>query len=176
MTTSPSPFHETESYDRQWDPFEDDFPSQQQTQLQEVGKLGFCQLRDWEEGRTYNELPAKYIRHSIHWSFKIHSRVQSTNTETDLVLELASYWRLYLKPKLDQVSLSKMRTKRRNIEPEGTKIVLKVAQRSIDKFSRSCDKTDIDWPAIEKQLMLWADEFLEKKLTVEISFNYERRD
>ena len=23
--------------------------------LQEVGKLGVCQLRDWEEGRTYNE-------------------------------------------------------------------------------------------------------------------------
>jgi hypothetical protein len=26
MTTSPSPFHETESYDRQWDPFEDVTP------------------------------------------------------------------------------------------------------------------------------------------------------
>jgi hypothetical protein len=45
--TTPSPFHEVESYeDGQWDPFKDDFPSQQQTQLQEVGKLGFCQLRD----------------------------------------------------------------------------------------------------------------------------------
>ncbi|PQE03476.1 urea carboxylase protein [Rutstroemia sp. NJR-2017a BBW] len=100
--TSPSSFHEVESYDRQWDPFEDDFPSQQHAQLQEVEKLGFCQLRDWDEGRTYNESPAKYIHYSIHWSFKIHNRMQSTNTETDLVLELASYWRLYLKPKLDQ--------------------------------------------------------------------------
>ncbi|PVH68884.1 hypothetical protein DL98DRAFT_599137 [Cadophora sp. DSE1049] len=118
--TSPSSFHDVELYDGQWDPFEDDFPSQQQTQLQEAGKLRFCQLRDWEEGRTYNELPAKYLRYSIHWSFKIHNRVQSTNTETDLVLNLASHWRLYLKPKLDQ-----------------------------------------------------ADEFPEKKLTVEISFNYE---
>jgi len=152
--TSPSSFHEFESYNRQWDPFEDDFPSQQYAQLQEVEKLGFCQLREWEEGRTYNESPAKYIRYSIHWSFKIHNRVQSTNTETDLVLELASYWRLYLKPKLDQVCLSKMRTKRRTIESEGTKVVLKVAQRSVDKFSRSCDKTDIDWPEIEKQLTL----------------------
>lgn len=25
-----------------------------------VGKLGFCQLRDWEEGRTYNERPKVY--------------------------------------------------------------------------------------------------------------------
>ena len=58
-----------------------------------------------------------------------------------------------------------MRTKKRTIEPEGTKIVLKVAERSIDNFSRSCDKTDLDWSAIEKQLMLWADEFPEKKLT-----------
>jgi hypothetical protein len=171
--TSPSSFPEVESYDRQWDPFEDDFPSEQQTQSQELGKLGFCQLRDWEEGRTYDETPAKYIRYSIHWSFKIHNRVQATNTETDLVLELTSYWRLYLKPKLDQVCLSKMRTKRRTIESEGTKVVLKVAQRSIDNFSRSCEKTDIDWPVIEKQLMLWADEYPDKKLTIEISFNYE---
>lgn len=151
--TSPSPFYEAESYDRQWDPFEDDFLSQQ-TQLQEVGKLGFCQLRDWEEERTYNEYPAKYIHYSIHWSFKIHNRVQSINTETDLILELASYWHLYLKPKLDQVCLSKMRTKRRTIESEGTKVVLKVTQCSVDNFSRSCDKTDIDWPELEKQLTL----------------------
>lgn len=171
--TSPSLFHEVESYDRQWDPFEDDFPSQQQTQLQEVGKLEFCQLRDWEEGRTYNECPAKYIRYSIHWSFKIHNRVQSANTEADVVFELASYWRLFLKPKLDQVCLSKTRTKRRTIESEGTKVVLKVAQRSVDNFSRSCDKIDIDWPEIEKQLILWADEYPDKKLTIEISFNYE---
>lgn len=171
---SPSPFREVESYEGQWDdPFEDDFLSEQHTQPQEVEKLAFCQLRDWDEGRTYNELPAKYIHYSIHWSFKIHNRVQSTNTETDLVLELASYWRLFLKPKLDQVCLSKMRTKKRTIEPEGTKIVLKVAQRSIDNFSRSCDKTDIDWPVIEKQLTLWADEYPEKRLTVEISVNYE---
>jgi hypothetical protein len=148
--TSPSSFHKVESYDRQWDPFEDDFPSQQHTQLQEAEKLGFCQLRDWEEERTYNESLVKYIHYSIHWSFKIHNRMQSTNTETDLVLELASYWRLYLKPKLDQVCLSKIRTKRRFIESEGTKVVLKVAQHLIDNFSRSCDKTDIYWPVIEK--------------------------
>lgn len=107
--TSPSPFHEIESYgDGQWD-FEDDFPSQQQiqlqddghTQVQEVEKLGFCQLREWDEGRTYDERPPKHIHYSIDWSFKIHNRVQSKNTELDLVLVPTSYWRLFLKPKLE---------------------------------------------------------------------------
>jgi hypothetical protein len=47
MMTSPSSFQEIESYeDGLWDPFEDDFLSQQQTYVQDVGKLGFCQLRD----------------------------------------------------------------------------------------------------------------------------------
>ncbi|KAH6667356.1 hypothetical protein B0J14DRAFT_435731, partial [Halenospora varia] len=70
---------------------------------QEVKKLGFCQLRDWDEGRTYDERPSKHIHYSIDWSFKIHNRVQSKNTELDLVLVPASYWRLFLKPKLEQV-------------------------------------------------------------------------
>jgi hypothetical protein len=94
--TSPSPFHEVESYeDGQSDPFENDFPSQQQTQLQEVEKLGFCQLRDWDEGRTYDERPPKHIHYSIDWSFKIHNRVQSKNTELDLVLVPASIYKVF---------------------------------------------------------------------------------
>jgi len=40
-------------------------------QLQDIGKLRFCQLRDWEKGRIYNESLAKYIHYLIHWSFKI---------------------------------------------------------------------------------------------------------
>jgi len=124
------------------------------------------------KSRTYNEGPANYIYYSIHWSFKIHNRMQSTNIETDLILELALYWRLYFKPKLDQVYLSKMQTKRRFIESESTKVILKVAQRSVDNFSKSCNKTKIDWPIIEKQCILWANEFLDKKLTIEILFNY----
>ncbi|KAF8846810.1 hypothetical protein BDZ45DRAFT_709909 [Acephala macrosclerotiorum] len=143
-----------------------------ETQVEEVRKLGFCQLRDWDEEKTYDERPPKHIHYSINWSFKIHGRVQSKNTELDLVLVPASYWRLYLKPKLEQVCLSKMRAKKRTVESEDTKVVLKVTQRSVDNVTKSFDKTDIDWSVIEKQLTLWADRFPDKGLTIDISFNY----
>ena len=55
-------------------------------------------------------------------------------------------------------------------------MVLKVTQRSVDNVSKSCDKTDIDWPVIERQLTLWAEQYPDKKLTMEISFNYEYVD
>ena len=140
--------------------------------MEEVRKLGFCQLRDWDEEKTYDERPPQHIHYSIDWSFKIHGRVQSKNTELDLVLVPASYWRLFLKSKLEQVCLSKMRAKKRTVESEDTKIVLKVAQRSVDNVNKSFDKTDIDWSVIEKQLTLWADRFPDKGLIIDISFNY----
>ncbi|KAH6667357.1 hypothetical protein B0J14DRAFT_490018, partial [Halenospora varia] len=65
-----------------------------------------------------------------------------------------------------------MRAKKRTVESEDTKVVLKVTQRLEDNVTKSFDKTDIDWSVIEKQLMLWADRFPDKRLTVDISFNY----
>ena len=108
--------------------FEDDFPSQlqedNQTQLQEVEKAGFRQLRDWEAGRAYDERPAKYIHYSIDWSSEIHGRMQSKNTELALVLVPASYGRLFRKPMLEQACLNKMRTKKKPVESEDTKVII----------------------------------------------------
>lgn len=86
-----SPFHEIESYqDKQWDPFEDDFPTQpqpqtqlqggEQTQLQEGEKLSFCQLRDWDEGRTSDEHPPQYIHYSVDWNL---TRTQEADGSLD---------------------------------------------------------------------------------------------
>lgn len=98
--------------------------------------------------------------------------MQSKNTELDLVLVPASYWRLFLQPKLEQVCLSKMRAKKRTVESDDTKVILKVTQRSVDNVTKSFDKTDIDWSVIEKQLTLWANRFPDRGLTIDVSFNY----
>lgn len=47
-----------------------------------------------------------------------------------------------------------MRAKKRTVESEDTKVVLKVTQRSMDDVTKSFDKTDIDWLVIEKQLAI----------------------
>jgi hypothetical protein len=65
-----------------------------------------------------------------------------------------------------------MRAKKRTVESEDTKVILKVTQRSVDNITKSFDKTDIDWSVIEKQLTLWANRFPDKRLTIDVSFNY----
>ena len=58
MMTSPSPLLRSQIMSNGTH-FEDKFPSQQHTQLREIEKLDFCQLRDWNKERIYNESPAK---------------------------------------------------------------------------------------------------------------------
>lgn len=153
--TNPPPSHDTEFYnDEQWDPFEDDIASQPQTQLQDVDKLGFCQLSDWEEERSYNKDPPQYIHYSIEWRIRrirVNNRELSTDTEQDLVLVPASYWRLSLNPKLEKVLLSKVLAKKRNIKSEDTKVVMEVTQKR--PITKSFNETDIAWSVREKQLI-----------------------
>ncbi|KAG4427670.1 hypothetical protein IFR05_016847 [Cadophora sp. M221] len=113
------PLHEDE-----WDPFDDESFSQQQTQQDD--KLGFCQLSDWDEERTYDEDPPRYIHYSIEWNVKVNNREVSKETEQDLVLAPASYWRLFLESNLEKVLLRKMRVKNKTVKSEDTKIVVTV--------------------------------------------------
>ncbi|MCJ1284329.1 hypothetical protein MMC26_003660 [Xylographa opegraphella] len=158
--------------DGQWDPFEDDIPSQQQTQ--QADQLGFCQLSDWDEGKTYNEHPPTCLHYSMEWKLRINNREVSKETEQDLVLAPASYWRLFLKSKLEEVVLHKIRTKKRDMKSEDTKIVMTVTQqRSEPPLTKSFDEINIDWSVVETQLITWGYLFLAgKKLRVTISFNY----
>lgn len=133
-----------ESFDNgQWDPFEDDIPSEQETS--QADQLGFCQLSNWEEGKTYNEQPLTCVHYSIEWKLRINNREVSKETEQDLVLAPASYWRLSLKSKLEEVVLRKIRTKKRDLKSEDTKIVMTVTQqRSEPPVTKSFDETNID--------------------------------
>jgi hypothetical protein len=162
-----------ESFDSgQWDPFEDDISSSQHAQ--HADQLGFCQLSDWDEGKTYNECPPTCLHYSIEWKLRINNREVSKETEQDLVLAPASYSRLFLKSKLEEVVLRKIRAKKRDLKSEDTKIVMTVTQqRSEPPLTKSFDETHIDWSVVETQLITWGYLFLAgKKLRVTISFNY----
>jgi hypothetical protein len=169
MASCPSP----ESFDSgQWDHFEENSPSQQQTQR--AGQLDFCQLSDWDEEKTYNEHPPTCLHYSMEWKLKINNREVSKETEQDLVLAPSSYWRLFLKSKLEEVVLRKIRAKKRELKSEDTKIVMTVTQqRSESPLTKSFDEINIDWSVVETQLITWGYLFLAgKKLRVTISFNY----
>jgi hypothetical protein len=165
--SSPYSFH-----DDDWDPFDEDVSSQQQTE-QVADKLGLCPLSEWDEERRYDKEPPKYIRYSIEWKVRVNNREVSKDTEQDLVLAPASYWRLFLKLNLEKVLLRKMVAKNRTVKCEDTKIVVTITERSERDLTKRFDDTDIDWSVIERQLVLWGDLFRAgKKLRVNISFNY----
>jgi hypothetical protein len=164
--SDPYPSHEDE-----WHPFDEDSFSREQTQQED--KLGFCQLTDWDEERAYDEDPPKYIHYSIEWKVTVNNREVSKETEPDLVLAPASYWRLFLQLNLEKVLLRKMLAKNKTVKCEDTKIVVTNTKRGDPGVTKGFDDIDIDLSVIEKQLILWGDLFRAgKKLRVNISFNY----
>jgi hypothetical protein len=148
------------------DPF-----SQQQTQLRPK-KLGFCQPTDWDEEKIYDEDPPSFIHYSIEWKVKLHKKEVSNDTELDVVLAPASYWRLVLQPKLEKLLCRKL-AKNRHVMSEETNVVISVTDRSQRDVIKRFDDTNVEWSVIERQLVLWSDLFRAgKKLRVKISFIY----
>ena len=148
------------------DPF-----SQQQTQLRPK-KLGFCQPTDWDEEKIYDEDPPSFIHYSIEWKVKLHKKEVSNDTELDVVLAPASYWRLVLQPKLEKLLCRKL-AKNRHVMSEETNVVISVTDRSQRDVIKRFDDTNVEWSVIERQLVLWSDLFRAgKKLRVNISFIY----
>ncbi|KAJ5675346.1 hypothetical protein N7462_008243 [Penicillium macrosclerotiorum] len=85
------------------------------------------------------------------------------STEQDL--------RLFLGPKLKEVAGKKFAQK--SVELDDITVVVSVNHRNQPDLTLSCDKTEIDWPAVEKQLFVWGDLFhAGKKLTLSMPFNY----
>lgn len=111
----------------------------------EEDKLSFCKFADWDENKTYNEDPPKYIHYSMEWRVRINNREISKYTEQDLVFEPTSYWRLFLQPKLGEVLQCKMMAKKRTIKSEDTKIVVSVIQRLERDVTNNFDNTTVDY-------------------------------
>ena len=71
-----------------------------------MSKLGFCQYRNWDKERTYDEDPSRYIHYTIEWEVKVNKRKVSKETEQDLVLAPAEYWEHFLESKITRESFA----------------------------------------------------------------------
>jgi hypothetical protein len=164
MMGSPVPSDDSDPYEP-FDPFE--FSSQQNTQ---ANKLELCPYADWDPDRAYDEDPPIYIHYSIEWKIAVNNRaIMSKDTEQDLVLEPAAHWEHILEPKLKNALLKK----KRPLTSEDTTVAVSVTDRKERDLMKRFDDTSIDWPVIQKQLLLWGELFRAgKKLRLILSFNY----
>lgn len=143
-----------------------------QHQSPQTNQIQLLQLTEWEEGKLYDELPPTCIHYSIVWKMTLNNNKSIwKSTEQDLVLAPRFHWRLFLGPKLKEVAGKKFAQK--SVELDDTTVVVSVNHRNQPDLTLSCDKTEIDFSAVEKQLFVWGDLFRAgKKLTLNMSFNY----
>ncbi|OZJ01562.1 hypothetical protein BZG36_05503 [Bifiguratus adelaidae] len=139
-------------------PSPDEDPSASYRNQSQPDRLPLLRLADWDEEGTYDEHPPSCIHYSIEWKVTLNSRVVAKDTEQDLVLAPSSHWQQFLKPKLEKLLCRKFARNRR-VESDDTTIVVSVNERSQRDLTRRFDNTGIDWPAVEKQLLIWGELF-----------------
>jgi hypothetical protein len=99
----------------------------------------------------------------------LNKRTISNDIEEDVVLELASFWRLFLEDKLNDV----LNAENKPVKSKDTNVVVSVTDRKERNYTKRYDDTSIDWAAIERKLVGWGKQFrASKRLRLNISFNY----
>ncbi|KAJ8118503.1 hypothetical protein OPT61_g520 [Boeremia exigua] len=135
-------------------------------------RLGFLPLAEWDEYNSYNEDTPSRIRYTIEWKLAVNNKVVSRDTEQDVILAPAVYWRMYLQAKVKQL-VDKKLSPSRQVEYDDTSVVASVNDRSERDLCKRYDNMHIDWPVVGKQLLQWAELFRSgKRLRVNLSFNY----
>jgi len=130
-------------------------------------------LDEWDVNNSYHEDVPSYLHYSIEWKITVNSRAISKDTEQDLVLAPSSYWHIVLKSKLEQLLERKLAPNRR-VCCDDTDVKVSVTGSRKRCLTRRFEKTTIDWPVVEKQLIDWGQLLRSgKKLRVDISFNYK---
>ncbi|CAG8342596.1 unnamed protein product [Penicillium salamii] len=140
---------------------------------QETPRL--LQLCEWEEARP-DEISPIFIRYTIEWKVKVNNRFRSEDTELDVALTPSAYWSSVLKNKLEKVLRDRASHSRRS-RSDDTSITLSVNDRKQRDLKKRFYTLDIDWTAVEKQLITWGNLYLRgKELRLLIVFNYIEDD
>lgn len=142
------------------------------TALPDPTTLSFLPLAEWDEHNGYDEDTPTRLRYSIEWKVTVNNKAVSRDTEQDVVLAPAVYWRMYLQPRVDTLVARKLPTGGQ-AECDDTTVVATVNDRSERDLVKRYDDMHIDWSAVERQLLRWAELFrIGKRLRVDLSFNY----
>ncbi|KAF4766946.1 hypothetical protein HAV15_009615 [Penicillium sp. str.  len=133
-------------------------------------RVGLEEAVEHERG-TSGEQPSDYIQYLIEWRVTLNRRVIVKDTEQDLVQMPSLHW-----PQIQARAYEILREKisrDRRIRPDDTTIVVSVNDRSQRDLTKRFDSTDMDWTAIEKQLLTWASLYRQgKELRLKVSVNY----
>jgi hypothetical protein len=126
----------------------------------------------WDEEKIYNEEPPSCIHYSIEWKVTINNKHILKDTKQNLILIPSFYWPLILQPKLEKL-LRKKVPSNKCVMPDDISMVISVIGQSERDLTKRFDEIEIDWPVIEKQLVVWGELFRAgKRLRVDLSFNY----
>jgi hypothetical protein len=135
-------------------------------------RLGFLPVAEWDEYNSYEEDVPTRLHYSIEWKVVVNNRMLSKDTEQDIVLAPAAYWRFCLKAKVEKL-LGKKLPHGRHVKYDDTSVVASVNDRSERDLTKRFDDMDIEWSVVERQLIRWGELFRAgKKLRVDLSFNY----
>jgi hypothetical protein len=138
----------------------------------ERSRLSFLPLAEWDEYNSYDEVVPSRLRYTIEWKMATNNKVVCEDTEQDVVLAPAVYWRLYLQPKVEKL-VAKKALQGRQVKLDDTSVVASVNDRSERDLCKRYDDMHVDWHVVERQLLWWAELFWSgKKLRVDLSFNY----
>ena len=135
--------------------------------------LQFCESEGDIPG---DELPQRLIRYTVEWKVKVNNRFRSEDTEQDVALTPSAYWSSVLRDKLEKV-LQERVSRNRRVRSEDTSVVVSVNDRKQRDIKKRYNSHDVDWAAVEKQLLAWGKLFTRgKELRLVVVFNYIEDD
>ncbi|KAF3404020.1 hypothetical protein F1880_010323 [Penicillium rolfsii] len=134
------------------------------------------QLCEWEECRLDDELPPNVIRYTIEWKVKVNNRFRSEDTEQDVALTPSAYWPSVLRGKMEKV-LQERVARNRRVRSNDTSMFVSVNDRKQRDLKKRFNSLDIDWAAVENQLLAWGKLYTRgKELRLMIVFHYIEDD
>lgn len=141
---------------------------------QETPRL--LQVGEWEASRPDDEFPPTFIRYTIEWKVKVNNRFRWEDTIKNVTLTPSAYWPSVLRSKLENVLQERIPRSRR-VRSDGTLVVMSVNDRKHKNEKFWFKSLDIDWTAVEEQLITWGKLHTRgKELRVIITFNYTEDD